>query len=96
MPLSTSPRPARNDIQWFQRGACRRSDLDIDHWFDPNTKGPAARKARKVCATCPVATECLADALSREERHGIWGGYDQYERRALLTAPQENPCSTTP
>lgn len=31
-------------------------------------------RARKLCAQCPVRTECLAGALERGEPHGVWGG----------------------
>ena len=31
-----------------------------------------------------MRAECLADALSRGERHGVWGGLNERERRRLL------------
>ena len=33
---------------------------------------------------CPVRAECLWDAVSREEPHGIWGGLSHRERNALV------------
>ena len=33
---------------------------------------------------CPVRSECLWDAISRDEPHGIWGGYSHRERNAIV------------
>ncbi|GAA4846318.1 WhiB family transcriptional regulator [Kitasatospora terrestris] len=43
----------------------------------------ASRRAKAICATCPVREACLALALRRRERYGIFGGLDAAERRAL-------------
>ena len=40
-------------------------------------------RAKKICATCPVAEQCLAHALTNRETHGIWGGLNESERRAM-------------
>ena len=32
------------------------------------------RKAQAICATCPLAEACLAQALQRREPWGVWGG----------------------
>lgn len=42
-------------------------------------------RAKAVCAECPVATACLQDAFTNDERYGIWGGLTDRERR--LAAP---------
>ena len=31
-------------------------------------------RAKAMCALCPLAASCLADALEREEPWGVWGG----------------------
>jgi WhiB family redox-sensing transcriptional regulator len=41
------------------------------------------RRAKSVCATCPVQKECLEHAISVDERYGIWGGLNHDERRLL-------------
>ena len=41
------------------------------------------RQAKAVCATCPVHKECLDFALRIREPHGIWGGLNEIERRAI-------------
>ena len=43
-------------------------------------------RAKAVCATCPVRTECLEHATTHDERYGIWGGMTNRER-LLAAAP---------
>ncbi len=31
-------------------------------------------RAKAICARCPMRANCLADALTREEPWGVWGG----------------------
>ena len=38
------------------------------------------RKAKAMCASCPVRTECLDYAISRPEKYGTWGGLNEDER----------------
>jgi WhiB family redox-sensing transcriptional regulator len=39
--------------------------------------------AMSVCKSCPVASECLDDALSNSEPHGIRGGITPRKRLAM-------------
>ena len=39
--------------------------------------------AKRICAGCGVREECLRAALERHESYGIWGGLNEFERRAL-------------
>jgi WhiB family redox-sensing transcriptional regulator len=41
-------------------------------------------RAKQVCQSCPVRTECLAEALDNQIEWGVWGGTTERERRALL------------
>ena len=41
-------------------------------------------EAKRVCAACPVAAECLAYALDHAEPFGVWGGLTAEERAAGL------------
>lgn len=45
--------------------------------------------AKRICAACPVQRLCLGDALDRNETHGVWGGLDEAERRALGPDPSD-------
>lgn len=64
---------------WMGNGACRA--------FPPNTffpsDGVGVDKARKICATCPVTSECLEYALTNHIDHGVWGGCSERERRRI-------------
>jgi WhiB family redox-sensing transcriptional regulator len=88
----TAPRlTARRGVPWPGRWAARApcAQADPDAWFPDQGQGGLARAAVKVCAGCPVVTECLAHALAVRELHGIWGGLTARQRRAVL-AEQEN------
>lgn len=39
-----------------------------------------------ICDDCPVKAACLADAESRNEKHGVWGGRDFYQTRTQREA----------
>ena len=66
-------------LGWRERAACRdRTDLD---WFGDQ---PDA-ECEALCAVCPVASECLSEALGRERESdpGMWGGTTPRERYAI-------------
>jgi WhiB family redox-sensing transcriptional regulator len=68
-----------NTNDWASRGACRSSDPDALF-----VQGAAQNRVKTVCMSCPVRTECLADALDNRIEFGVWGGMTERERRALL------------
>jgi WhiB family redox-sensing transcriptional regulator len=49
---------------------CRSNDPEL--WFAERTAD--VERAKALCGTCPLATECLAGALERAEPWGVWGG----------------------
>ncbi|MGW0905817.1 WhiB family transcriptional regulator [Streptomyces sp. NPDC002853] len=69
---------------WVERAACR--DCDPDTFF-PSGRSPDDTEleaaAKRLCASCPVAADCLSEALAHEESAGIWGGLTVRERREL-------------
>ena len=67
------------DQDWSSKAACRSSEPD--QLF---VAGADQHKAKAICATCPVRTECLAEALDNRIEWGVWGGMTERERRALL------------
>jgi WhiB family transcriptional regulator, redox-sensing transcriptional regulator len=73
------------DTDWRQASRCRTVPPDD---FFPIGQGPAAqrqaRRAKLICAGCPVREQCLAWALAARVEHGVLGGLDEAERRALL------------
>ncbi|MFV8301254.1 WhiB family transcriptional regulator [Mycolicibacterium fortuitum] len=68
-----------NREPWQAEGICRQVDPEI---FFPE-KGQSTKDAKRVCANCPVAAECLEYALVNGERFGIFGGYSERERRQM-------------
>jgi WhiB family redox-sensing transcriptional regulator len=40
------------------------------------------KRARGVCAGCPVRVECLEGALERRDKWGVLGGMNEDERAA--------------
>ncbi len=64
---------------WMLDAACR----EYPEWSWHPTAGHSTKKQIAVCAACLVRAECLADALDRDERYGVWGGYDTANRLRL-------------
>lgn len=64
---------------WMDAGACNGQPQDP--WFPE--RGESLLHAKRVCATCPVAQECLDYALARNIDHGVWGGTSEKQRRQL-------------
>jgi len=79
------------EYSWRYEARCSGQDTDI--WYPPRDKAQykvIATKAKSFCLgetgknPCPVKNECLWDAVSRDEPHGIWGGLSHRERNALI------------
>lgn len=65
---------------WSARAGCASVD-DPDIFFPP--RGGKGKRARVICASCPVQAECLEYALAADEEYRICGGLDPRERRNL-------------
>lgn len=77
--LGIDPQP------WADQAACASTDPEL--FYAPDHPGAGAyRSAKRICANCPVKTECLADAMERVEQWGVWGGLAPDERLALRRA----------
>lgn len=66
---------------WRARAVCKG--------VDPAVFYPADRRldpAREYCAVCPVQAECLEYAIVHNEKHGVWGGASERQRRRLRRA----------
>ena len=85
---NTKPKPRPTFVReadeqpWAEQALCAQTDPEA---FFPE-KGGSTREAKKVCAVCPVRTECLEWALEHKERAGVWGGLSERERRKLEKA----------
>lgn len=77
---------------WLLRAACAQGWVDPDIFFPELTSaekkwinqygGFAAseRKAKAVCARCPVRAECLTLMYESGQKQGVWGGTLPRER----------------
>jgi WhiB family redox-sensing transcriptional regulator len=64
---------------WPSLAACQNGDPDALF-----VQGAEQNVAKRICRSCPVRYECLADALDNRIEFGVWGGMTERERRALL------------
>jgi WhiB family redox-sensing transcriptional regulator len=73
---------------WQWRAACRGEDSGLffppGEWEARGDRMARERKAKAICAGCPVRIECLEYAVRIKESHGIWGGLNEIERRVLI------------
>ena len=66
-------------MSWEDQARCLTYDPDI--FFAPRAR--AERRAKEICADCPVQVQCLDYALTTDQRHGIWGATSEDQRRLL-------------
>lgn len=72
--------------EWRTRSACRLVPDDQTWIFwAPEADHRAMDACRQVCSWCPVADQCLTEAL-RSGETGFWGGHTEAERDAMRTA----------
>ncbi|MFG2001742.1 WhiB family transcriptional regulator [Spirillospora sp. NPDC048911] len=83
--IRRGPRPSesRPDFTWQDFADCHGEDLVL--FFGPDgERAPERelreRKAKQICAGCPVRTECADYAVSRPEKYGTWGELNEEER----------------
>ena len=73
---------------WQWRAACRGEDTGLffppSHFELKDEKLTRERRAKAICAVCPVRPECLEYAVRTKESHGIWGGLKELERRVMI------------
>ena len=66
-------------MSWEEEAACGVFDPEL--FF--GTTASDERRAKAICGTCAVRSECLAIALSSGMEFGVWGGLNERERRSL-------------
>ena len=76
------------DELWQLKAACRGPQASVffppSHFERKDEKELRESRAKAICATCGVRKPCLEYALRIREPHGIWGGLNEVERKALL------------
>lgn len=65
---------------WTRKAKCRGLP---NNWFFPEPNDGEATAAKDVCRRCLVRLECLDFALRTSQKHGIWGGLSERERRRV-------------
>ena len=76
------PNPASIARQgWRDRAACQDEDPAL--FFPEDGDVIAIRKARAICAGCPVRVQCLESAMATPELWGVWGGKSERQRRGM-------------
>jgi hypothetical protein len=95
-PAVATPHPSdrwKTSDEWKMLAECGPNDTELFFSKDPVEK----RAALAICGDCPVAKECLAEAMSQERgvdlhgRYGIRGGTTPVERRELARARKDGP-----
>lgn len=73
--LAASPRVpcADNTALFFGDSQDEDEPYDDDH----------AIEATRICLTCPIRLECLADAIGNDEQWGVRGGMTAHKRQQL-------------
>ncbi|MFB1044418.1 WhiB family transcriptional regulator [Streptomyces chrestomyceticus] len=72
------------NTNWREHGVCKDEDPDL--FFPTGETGLAllqAEEAKEVCHTCPVMELCGLWALESGEKHGVWGGLSEDDRRRI-------------
>jgi WhiB family transcriptional regulator, redox-sensing transcriptional regulator len=70
----------RSSMSWRQAAECRGADPAV---FYPDEDEDAS-EAKAICESCPVREPCLEHALVVREKHGVWGGLTERERRRVI------------
>jgi WhiB family redox-sensing transcriptional regulator len=79
------------DNEWMARGICRDHPPEV---FFPSD-GVGVEVAKRLCATCPVKSECLDYALEHRVDHGVWGGTSERQRRRIAKSRRSLPLLMT-
>src|SRR5215469_14526214 len=78
---------------WWRTAACRDADPELFFPISASVaSGNVIRRAKQICASCPVTPLCLDYALTHRQEQGIWGGLTDEERQSLrrkMTRPAQ-------
>lgn len=82
------------DIPHLPDALCARADPE--EWWPPPGGSETGAYAKAICRDCPEQTACLQWALDHHERGGIWGGYNDAERKRLAKTEAAGRCRDCP
>lgn len=66
------------DDRFMKYAACK--GLDYETFFPERGANTSIKKAKQICATCPVKQDCLRYATNNRIDFGVWGGLSANER----------------
>lgn len=74
------------NLPWTEFASCRNHPKHApDDWFPVSRDPDDSRDVRNICLQeCPVQDLCLTAAMRSTHVGGIWGGFDEDERRIFL------------
>jgi hypothetical protein len=72
--------PPRLALPDLPRAVCKGDPVP----WEPGPGHRTEQDAKEACAGCPERAPCLAWALRKGERVGIWGGTTPEERQVIL------------
>jgi WhiB family redox-sensing transcriptional regulator len=81
--------PDRPD-DWREQAECKDDPIP-DLWFVPPGDRHGIAAAKAICRRCPVAAECLAEAMANPSIVGVWGGTTENQRAKLRAAMPRQP-----
>lgn len=64
---------------WDDEAACVGHDPEM--WFAEYPSVKVVKRAKAICAKCPIRVECASRGMGEE--YGIWGGLTAEERARL-------------
>jgi WhiB family redox-sensing transcriptional regulator len=82
---------------WRADAACRGMDTAV--FFPGRGQSGAVAAAKAICNGCPVAAECLTEAMLDPMNSGIWGASSHRQRRIIRStnnpthAPARKPIA---
>ena len=71
--------------EWRTRAACK--GLPVEWWFTERGDFTNVKRAQRVCADCPVRTDCFNYGLTNSPAVGMYGGKSMYNARKGAVAP---------
>ena len=78
----TKPVSGPSAQKWRTIGLCKGSETMV--FYPPSDDDTLAEEAKTICSMCAVRQPCLEFALTTREKHGVWGGLTERERRRVL------------
>lgn len=86
--IKNLPKPTESNYRWQELANCRGVDPELFFTADME-RGPEKEekmaKAKLICASCTVITECREFAVKSRQDFGVWGGLDENEIYTLRT-----------